>query len=105
MKTHRQTLKNLACLGAVTFLLNGFAVTCTGQEEKPQPLTHVTFVQVKPDMVEEYQRLLKEELIPAYKKTDIPWISAWQVWPTVTGRNSHLPRRLRISRSSTVRIR
>jgi hypothetical protein len=40
----------------------------------------VTTVKVKPEMVQEWRDLEKNEIVPAYKKANIPAYAVWQTW-------------------------
>jgi len=65
MKTYLRSLRGL--LAAATLSLVGHALF--GADAAPQAqLLSVTFTQVKPDKVAEFERIQKEEVIPALKK-------------------------------------
>ena len=65
MKTYPSSLRGL--LAAALLSLLGHALH--GAEAAPKPqLLSVTFTQVKPDKVAEFERIQKEEVLPALKK-------------------------------------
>jgi hypothetical protein len=49
--------------------------------QEPPGMVTVTRVKIKPDMVESYKKLIKDEVLPAYKKSEIEWIDTWEVAP------------------------
>ena len=67
------TTKSMFALAGLTVVL---PVLCPAQSEQPQYL-RVTTYRVKPDMVPEWESLIKNEILPAYKKAGVPEISTW----------------------------
>ena len=63
-------------LGEILILLLLFGTVCFAQMTPPQ-LVSVTVTHVKPDMLQDWQDLVKNELNPALQKAGIPWRAAW----------------------------
>ncbi len=56
-----------------------FSTWCLAQSSAPAPSwTHVTVSKVKPDMLQEWTDLQKNEVNPALKKAGVPWRGVWQ---------------------------
>jgi len=63
-------MKRTACLTLATLALAAIAVA---QQAPPPQRIMVTVTQIKPEMVQAYQSLIRDEGIPAYKKAGTPW--------------------------------
>lgn len=74
-------LSNHSLFWLCVFLLTAAVAPVIAQEEDAQQMIHGTFLKVKPSMVEEYVQIMKDELIPAYKKSELTWIATWEIWP------------------------
>lgn len=72
-------MKHLRLLAVALCLIAYTPIDLLAQD--PPNMIHITRVKIKPDAVESYLKLLKEEVLPAYKKTDMQWIDAWEVFP------------------------
>jgi hypothetical protein len=75
--TAKSTLRMLTAsslaLAGLTVALPGL---CPAQSDQPQYL-RVTTYRIKPDMVQEWESLIKNEILPAYKKAGVSEISSW----------------------------
>jgi len=52
-------------------------VLCPAQDSIQPEYMRVTTYKVKPDMVQEWESLIKNEILPAYKKAGVPEVSSW----------------------------
>lgn len=50
-------------------------------QESPPPIVHITRVKVDAGELDSYLKFMKEKGIPAYRRSDLQWLHAWQVWP------------------------
>jgi hypothetical protein len=55
-----------------------------GQQAPPQRI-RIQITQVKPDMVDAYQNIIKSELIPGLKKAGLPWLWTYATGPIGQG--------------------
>jgi hypothetical protein len=68
----------LAAVAVWFGLTTGFASRCVGQSDPATPqLFQITVYKIKPDMVAEWESLVKAA-IPALKKAGVPMVSFWQ---------------------------
>ena len=61
-----------------TALLLCFAGIAAAQETPQNSWIRVTTVKVRPDMVQEWREIQKNDIVPAYKKAKIPAYTVWQ---------------------------
>lgn len=61
------------------FLL--LTVTGVSAQDAPSPIVHITRVSVEADSIDEYLKFMKEKGAPNYKRSELTWLHAWQVWP------------------------
>jgi hypothetical protein len=57
--------------------ITGLAIAQNNTEPPKDSWIRVTSVRLKPEMVEEWQAIQKNEIVPAYKKAEIPGLSVW----------------------------
>lgn len=57
-----------------------FVTVVSAQDARP-PIIHITRVSVEPDSLGEYRQFMKEKGIPAYRRTELTWLHAWEVGP------------------------
>jgi len=79
--TLRMITASSVALAGLTVALPGL---CSAQSDQPQYL-RVTTYRIKPDMVQEWESLIKNEILPAYKKAGVSEISSWDTASFGTG--------------------
>ena len=83
--TAKATMRKIAVSGlALAGLSTALPCLCPAQDAAPQML-RVTTYRIKPDMVQEWESLIKNEIIPGYKKAGAPEISVWETGNFGTG--------------------
>jgi hypothetical protein len=80
----RKTATFVRVLSATALLLLGFASAQTGQAQQPSTQAapreriSITMVSVKPEMIAEFENLIKNETNPALAKGGAKWRDVWQ---------------------------
>jgi len=76
--TAKATLKKIVAsslaLAGLTAALPGL---CPAQDSNQPQFLRVTTYKIKPDMVQEWESLIKNDVLPAYKKAGVSQVSAW----------------------------
>lgn len=73
---HTYVTGNLRALGLL-LIMTGIAIAQNNAKPPEDSWIRVTTVRVKPDMVQDWQAIYKNDIVPAYKKAEIPGLGVW----------------------------